>query len=168
MPNYTNTSFLSGAFAPTSSIANYVAPTASLASTGGSTLGSLLGGGASGMSGKQYLAAQAIPALASLFGMFYGGRSQSKALSSQERLTREQMALQERLLEADRLAKEKYNEQMAEQFRIQQQNAALERELARQQYERSQGFTEQMYNDRKAAARPYYDYVWKYLNTPLK
>lgn len=137
----------------------------SLPSTAASLFG---GGGGSGMSGKQYIAAQAIPALASLFGMFYGGRSQANATRSQEQMMREQLAMQERILAEERIAKEKYNEQMAEQFRIQQQNAAMEREIARQQYERSQGFTEQMYNERKAAARPYYDYVWNYLNTPLK
>lgn len=132
-----------------------------------------MGGGGSklgGMSGdaKANLAAVGAQTLASLLGTFMSGRTASKGLKSQEQMMREQMAQQERILAEQSALQKEYYAQLERQWQAQQENERLSREVQRQQFERSQGFQERQYDERKSAARPYYDYVWNYLNTPVK
>lgn len=124
----------------------------------------------SGMSGdsKAQLGAAGVMTLGQLLASLFAYKSSGKAAKSQEQISREQIASQEKILADQLAAQAEYNKQLERQFMAQQANERLAREVQQQQFERSQGFQERQYDERKAAARPYYDYVWNYLNTPVK
>ena len=139
-----------------STIPSFVAPAASSASAGSR---SLMGGMSGGT--KAQIASTGIATLGSLLASILANRAAGKQIKSQEQMSREQIAMQERILADQAKAQEKYYDEMKRQYDMQQ-------ELERQRFERQQGLLEKQYDEKKAASRPYYDYVWNYLNTPVK